>query len=169
MAKPPPPESKASSKANSGQFGAQLIGAVVLATVIFGVAYAFFYFQNKLTKGGIRSSAADEIAGLDIPEMGVDPYPEFVLRDEPVIELTDRELVRAAQDSEDEKELVTIGKHQVRGCQHLHQFGETHPPSGAWKRDQASRPGPSFVVLPRGHALEPLALEPRCEPEARQR
>lgn len=99
-------------KGNFGQFGAQLIGAVVLATVIFGVAYAFFYFQNKLTKGGIRSSAADEIAGLDIPEMGVDPYPEFVLRDEPVIELTDRELVRAAQDSEDEKELVTIGKHQ---------------------------------------------------------
>jgi ammonia channel protein AmtB len=33
--------------------------------------------QNKFTKGGIRSSAEDEIQGLDIPEMGVYAYPEF--------------------------------------------------------------------------------------------
>ena len=31
-----------------------------------------------MTKGGIRSSAADEIAGLDV-EMGVTAYPEFEL------------------------------------------------------------------------------------------
>ncbi len=28
-------------------------------------------------KGGIRSSEADEIAGLDEPEMGVYAYPQF--------------------------------------------------------------------------------------------
>ena len=63
----------------TGQLGAQLLGIVVLCTVIFGVAYAFFSIQNKLTKGGIRSSEADEINGLDIPEMGVTAYPEFVM------------------------------------------------------------------------------------------
>ena len=57
-----------------GQFGAQLLGAVVLCTVIFGVAYAFFYIQNKVTKGGIRSSEEDEINGLDVPEMGIHAY-----------------------------------------------------------------------------------------------
>jgi Amt family ammonium transporter len=57
-----------------GQFGAQLLGAVVLVTVIFGIAYAFFKIQDKLTKGGIRSEEADEIGGVDIPEMGVVAY-----------------------------------------------------------------------------------------------
>ncbi len=57
-----------------GQFGAQLLGVVVIWTVIFGIAYGFFFIQNKLTKGGIRSSQEDEIAGLDYPEMGVEAY-----------------------------------------------------------------------------------------------
>ncbi len=30
--------------------------------------------SNKLTKGGIRSAEADEIAGLDVTEMGVPAY-----------------------------------------------------------------------------------------------
>lgn len=60
-----------------GQFLAQLLAAVVLCTVIFGIAYAFFFFQNKLTKGGIRPSAEWELAGLDLHEMGVQAYPEF--------------------------------------------------------------------------------------------
>jgi ammonium transporter, Amt family len=60
-----------------GQLGAQAIGAVVIWTVIFGIAFAFFKIQNALTKGGIRSDADDEIAGLDLPEMGVLAYPEF--------------------------------------------------------------------------------------------
>ena len=58
------------------QLLSQAIGALVIWTVIFGVAYAFFSIQNKLTKGGIRSSEEDEIAGLDLPEMGVLAYPE---------------------------------------------------------------------------------------------
>ncbi len=60
-----------------GQFISQLIGAIVLWTVILGIAFAFFKIQNALTKGGIRSDADDEIAGLDLPEMGILAYPEF--------------------------------------------------------------------------------------------
>jgi ammonium transporter, Amt family len=59
------------------QLVAQLIGAVVIWTIIFGIAYAFFSIQNKLTKGGIRSTPEDEMAGLDMPEIGVLAYPEF--------------------------------------------------------------------------------------------
>ena len=69
-------------KGDGGQFGAQLLGAVVLCTVIFGAAYAFFKTQDtvskRIGKGGIRSNDDDEIAGLDLPEMGVQAYPEFV-------------------------------------------------------------------------------------------
>jgi Amt family ammonium transporter len=59
-----------------GQLGAQALGALVLWTVIFGLALGFFKLQNKITKGGIRSPEADEIAGLDIPEMGVMGYTD---------------------------------------------------------------------------------------------
>ncbi len=62
---------------DAGQLGAQVFGALVLCTVIFGVALAFFKVQNKFTKGGIRSTEDDEVTGLDIPEMGVLAYPEF--------------------------------------------------------------------------------------------
>lgn len=62
------------------QFVAQLIGCGVLVTVILGLAFAFFKIQDKLTKGGIRSAEADELEGVDIPEMGVLAYPEFILQ-----------------------------------------------------------------------------------------
>jgi Amt family ammonium transporter len=69
------------AKGELGQLGAQALGALVIATVIFGVAFGFFKLQDtiskKLGKGGIRSSEEDEIQGLDIPEMGVHAYPEF--------------------------------------------------------------------------------------------
>jgi Amt family ammonium transporter len=68
-------------KGDWGQLGAQALGVLVIATVIFGIAFSFFKIQNvislKMGKGGIRSSEEDEIAGLDIPEMGVQAYPEF--------------------------------------------------------------------------------------------
>ena len=56
------------------QLGAQAVGVLVICTVIFGLAYGFFHFQNKFTKGGIRPTAEDEIAGLDGAEMGVPAY-----------------------------------------------------------------------------------------------
>jgi len=63
---------------DGGQLGAQALGVLVIWTVIFGIAFSFFKIQNALTKGGIRPSAEDEVAGLDLPEMGVLAYPEFV-------------------------------------------------------------------------------------------
>lgn len=60
-----------------GQLGAQALGVLVIWTVIFGIAFAFFKIQNALTKGGIRPTAEMEIEGMDIPEMGALAYPEF--------------------------------------------------------------------------------------------
>ena len=50
---------------------------LTIAIVMFGIAYAFFYIQNKVMKGGIRPSREVELQGVDIPEMGVLAYPEF--------------------------------------------------------------------------------------------
>jgi Amt family ammonium transporter len=61
-----------------GQLGAQIIGALTIWIVMFGIVFAFFKIQNALTKGGIRSEEADEIEGLDLPEMGVFAYPAFL-------------------------------------------------------------------------------------------
>jgi Amt family ammonium transporter len=56
----------------------QGIAVLVLVTVIFGVALGFFKLQNKFMKGGIRPPAEMELAGMDLPEMGMLAYPEFV-------------------------------------------------------------------------------------------
>jgi Amt family ammonium transporter len=61
-----------------GQLGAQLIGVAVCFVWAFGLGWLFFTIQDKLTKGGIRSTPEDELAGLDATEMGVLAYPEFV-------------------------------------------------------------------------------------------
>ena len=47
-------------------------------TVIFGIAFTFFKLQNAFMKGGIRPPAEEELAGLDMAEMGALAYPEFV-------------------------------------------------------------------------------------------
>ncbi len=60
-----------------GQLASQAAGAATIIVVMGLVAFAFFKIQNALTKGGIRSEEADEVAGLDLPEMGVLAYPEF--------------------------------------------------------------------------------------------
>lgn len=70
------------------QLASQAIGALVICTVIFGVAYAFFKIQNAVMKGGIRSEEADEIEGLDLPEMGMLAYPEFMGSHVPGLEKT---------------------------------------------------------------------------------
>ena len=62
---------------DGGQLMAQLAGILTICTVVFGVAFAFFKIQNFLTRGGIRSEVADEVAGLDLPEMGARAYPEW--------------------------------------------------------------------------------------------
>ncbi|MBI1844315.1 MAG: ammonium transporter [Actinobacteria bacterium] len=62
---------------NLDQLAAQAIGAAVIVVVFGAVSFTFFKIQNALTKGGIRSTEEDEVAGLDLPEMGVLAYPEF--------------------------------------------------------------------------------------------
>lgn len=54
------------------QFIAELIGVATCAIFVFVVMYLFFKISNKITP--IRVKAEDEIAGLDIPEMGVHGY-----------------------------------------------------------------------------------------------
>ncbi len=60
------------------QILAQLAGVVVIWTVMFGLAYAFFKIQDRITKGGIRLSETAERLGIDQPEMGVHAYPDFL-------------------------------------------------------------------------------------------
>ncbi len=73
----------------TGQFLAQAAGVAVIWTVMFGLAYAFFKVQNVITKGGIRLSEEVERSGIDIPELGVLAYPEFVDVEFPPVEVTD--------------------------------------------------------------------------------
>ena len=58
------------------QLGAQVVGVLVICTVIFGVAYAFFSIQDRMTEGGIRPTPEDEERGLDMAEMGVPAYDD---------------------------------------------------------------------------------------------
>lgn len=55
------------------QFLAELIGGLVCFVFVFAVMYTFFNIIKR-TKIGLRVSEAQEIAGLDIPEMGVHGY-----------------------------------------------------------------------------------------------
>jgi Amt family ammonium transporter len=57
------------------QLIAQAIGALVICTVFFAIAYLWFKLSDKITP--IRSKEEDEIGGLDLPEMGVLAYPTF--------------------------------------------------------------------------------------------
>jgi len=62
---------------DSGQLGAQALGAVTILVVNGALSAAFFAIQKKMLKKGLRSSQQDELDGLDIAEMGVLAYPEF--------------------------------------------------------------------------------------------
>ena len=57
---------------NVGQFGAQVVGAVVAFVWAFGASYIFFKILDRFVK--MRVSPEVELAGLDIPEMGMGGY-----------------------------------------------------------------------------------------------
>ena len=57
------------------QLYAQLISAAVVLVFGFVMAMVWFKFSNLIFP--LRVSEADEIGGLDAPEMGVLGYPEF--------------------------------------------------------------------------------------------
>ncbi len=88
------------------QLGAQAVGALVICTVIFGLAFSFFTIQNKLMKGGIRSKAEDEIQGLDIPEMGVLAYDNLQVNELDIVGADGTEMVMSGGPSPD----PTIGR-----------------------------------------------------------
>lgn len=62
---------------DSSQLVAQLIAVLVLFIWGFGVSYIFFIALDKFW--GLRVNPEDELAGLDIPEMGVLAYPDSPL------------------------------------------------------------------------------------------
>lgn len=62
-----------------GQLASQAIGAATIWIVMGGIAYLWFKLSNRITP--IRSKEEDELAGLDLPEMGVLAYPEFIHRE----------------------------------------------------------------------------------------
>jgi Amt family ammonium transporter len=57
------------------QLWMQLVNCAVLVSFAFPMAYMWFRLSNIITP--IRSSAEDELAGLDMTEMGCPGYPEF--------------------------------------------------------------------------------------------
>jgi Amt family ammonium transporter len=57
---------------DASQFGAQCVGTLTCIVYSFVVMYIFFKISNKITP--IRVKAEDEVAGLDVPEMGVLGY-----------------------------------------------------------------------------------------------
>ena len=61
---------------------AQLIGVGTLVGFVFTFSYVANWVIDVVV--GQRVPAADELEGLDIPEMGALGYPEFVLKPEEV-------------------------------------------------------------------------------------
>jgi ammonium transporter, Amt family len=88
-----------------GQLASQAIGALTIIFVMGAFVFVFFKIQNALTKGGIRSEEADELAGLDLPEMGVLAYDNLQLRELDIVG-TDEEMVLSGGPSQD----PTIGR-----------------------------------------------------------
>ena len=64
---------------DSSQFVAQVIGT--LTCIVFVTAFSFIWFKVSNLIIPIRSKREDEIAGLDLPEMGVECYPDYQLTD----------------------------------------------------------------------------------------
>lgn len=62
---------------DASQLVAQLIAVLVLFIWGFGLSYVFFKVLDKVW--GLRVCPADELAGLDLPEMGVLAYPDLQL------------------------------------------------------------------------------------------
>ena len=57
------------------QFGAQCVDVLTCAIFVFFFAFAWFKISNLIFP--IRSKREDELEGLDVPEMGVEAYPDF--------------------------------------------------------------------------------------------
>jgi Amt family ammonium transporter len=61
---------------DGGQFLAQLTSAIVLVVWCSLACIAFFKVLDRTI--GMRAKADDEVAGLDLPEVGALAYPDFI-------------------------------------------------------------------------------------------
>ena len=61
------------------QLGAQTVGTLTCIVFVFTFAFIWFKVSNLIIP--LRSKKADEIEGLDIPEMGAEAYPDYHLTD----------------------------------------------------------------------------------------
>ncbi len=61
------------------QLGAEFVGT--LTNFVFVAAFALVWFKVSNMIIPLRSKADDEIAGLDVPEMGAEAYPDYALTD----------------------------------------------------------------------------------------
>ena len=61
------------------QFSAQLLDVAVCFVFIFAFSMLFMKISNIFVK--IRSTKEHEMEGLDVPEMGVEAYPDFQTTD----------------------------------------------------------------------------------------
>jgi Amt family ammonium transporter len=69
-----------------GQLASQAAGALVIIFIMGAIAFGFFKIQGLFFKDKtIRSTEADEIAGLDRPEMGVLAYDNLQIREIDVV------------------------------------------------------------------------------------
>jgi ammonium transporter, Amt family len=69
-----------------GQLASQAAGALVIIFVMGAFAYGFFKVQGLFFKDKtIRSTEADELAGLDRPEMGVLAYDNLQVREVDIV------------------------------------------------------------------------------------
>lgn len=66
---------------DASQLAMQAIDCVVVAVFGFVMGYVWFKISDKITP--LRVSKETELAGLDIPEMGVQGYPEFEMTKAP--------------------------------------------------------------------------------------
>ena len=64
---------------DTAQFGAQCVGTLTCAVFVFVFAFVWFKLSNLIIP--LRSKPEDEIAGLDMPEMGVEAYPDYHITD----------------------------------------------------------------------------------------
>lgn len=63
---------------DAATFGGQLAGAATIFVWVFGASLALWFALKAVM--GIRVSADEEDAGVDITECGLEAYPEFVTK-----------------------------------------------------------------------------------------
>ena len=61
---------------DGGQFVVQVVNCIALVAFCSVMCIVFFRLVDKVV--GLRSLEGDEIAGLDLPEMGAMAYPDFL-------------------------------------------------------------------------------------------